>query len=81
MTEQPQFELAQQVQKVIAEHIRPKIQLDGGDIELIDIKENIVHIKFQGACVGCPFSFYTLIGGIQATLQEHIPSIKKVIAE
>ncbi len=64
---------------LIDAEIRPKIQLDGGDIELIDIKDSIIHIRFQGACVGCPFSLYTLILGIQQKIQEHFPSIKKVV--
>lgn len=74
-------ELEQQVRLVIDEHIRPKVQLDGGDIEFIGVENEIVKIKFKGACVGCPFSFYTLVLGIQKTMQEHIPIIKKVIAE
>ncbi len=74
-------ELEQQVRSVIDEHIRPKVQLDGGDIEFIGVENEIVRIKFKGACVGCPFSFYTLVLGIQKTMQEHIPAIKKVVAE
>jgi len=81
MSAMTESELFDQVQAIIQSQIRPKIQLDGGDIELIKIDQMIVHVKLKGACIGCPFSFYTLVGGVQKILQENIPSIKKVVPE
>ena len=77
-TEQPTlFEQA----KAIIERIRPAIQSDGGDIELVAITdENIAQIKFHGACIGCPSSSMTLHMGIEKNLIEKLPQIKAVEA-
>ena len=61
--------------------IRPSIQADGGDIELISVDKNgVVSIKFLGACIGCPSLDMTLQGGIEATLKERIKGITHVKA-
>ena len=61
------------------EKIRPSLQADGGDVELIDInEEGIVKVKLQGACVGCPMSTMTLKMGIEKILKQNIPEIKRV---
>lgn len=67
------------VEKIINEKIRPGVQMDGGDIQLIDIENGIVFISLQGACEGCPSSSATLYAGIQRILQAEIPEIKGVI--
>jgi Fe-S cluster biogenesis protein NfuA len=71
-------ELDQQVRTVIETEIRPQIQLHNGDIELIKIENDVVYVSLKGACIGCPFSMYTLILGVQETIQKHCPSIKLV---
>lgn len=66
------------VQKVI-ETIRPFLQADGGDIELIDVTpEGTVKIRLTGACSGCPMSTYTLKMGVENKLKKEIPEIKSV---
>ena len=61
--------------------IRPAVQSDGGDVELIDItKDGIVKIRLHGACVGCPSSSVTLKLGIERNLKEHIPEVTSVVA-
>jgi len=62
--------------------IRPSLQFDGGDVELIDVdeKEGIVKVKLTGACGGCPMSQMTLTFGVEKAIKEEIPEIKKVIA-
>jgi len=66
------------VQKVI-ETIRPFLQADGGDIDLIDVtEEGIVKIRLTGACSGCPMSTYTLKMGVENKLKKEIPEIKSV---
>jgi len=60
--------------------IRPAIQADGGDIELVDISDDgIVQIRFHGACVGCPSSTMTLQYGIERNLRDKVPQIKQVV--
>ncbi|HED54442.1 MAG TPA: NifU family protein [Phycisphaerales bacterium] len=61
--------------------IRPAVQSDGGDVELIDISdEGVVRIRLHGSCVGCPSSSVTLKLGIERNLKEHIPEITSVEA-
>ena len=61
--------------------IRPSIQADGGDVELMDVSpEGEVTIRLHGACVGCPSSAMTLQMGIEANLKEHIPEVTGVRA-
>ena len=58
--------------------IRPSLQADGGDVELIDVENGIVKVKLKGACSGCPMSQMTLKNGIERLLKKEIPEIKAV---
>ncbi len=61
--------------------IRPFLQADGGDVELIDVSEDgIVEVKLTGACSGCPMSQMTLSQGIERQLKALIPELKQVVA-
>jgi len=61
--------------------IRPSIQADGGDVDLIEIKEDgVVVVRLQGSCKGCPMATLTLKAGIERILKEEIPAIKEVIS-
>ena len=60
--------------------IRPGLQADGGDVELVDIEDGVVKVRLKGACAGCPMSQITLTFGIERVLKERIPEIKKVEA-
>ncbi|MBC8274387.1 MAG: NifU family protein [Chloroflexi bacterium] len=64
----------------ILNNIRPSLQADGGDVELVDVKEGIVSLRLKGACAGCPMSAMTLKNGIERTLKQEMPDIKEVIA-
>lgn len=59
--------------------IRPAVQADGGDVELVDVTaDGVVQIRLHGACVGCPSSTVTLQMGIERNLREHVPEITGV---
>jgi Fe-S cluster biogenesis protein NfuA len=61
--------------------IRPAIQSDGGDVELVGVTpEGVVEIRLHGACVGCPSSTVTLQMGIERNLREHVPEVRSVRA-
>ena len=62
------------------ESIRPFLNKDGGDIELIDIKDQMVYVKLQGNCNGCPMSFSTMKLGVENTIKQFAPEIKEVIS-
>ncbi len=60
--------------------VRPSLRADGGDVELIDVKEGVVTVKLTGACGGCPMAAMTLKNGIERTLKERVPGVKEVVA-
>lgn len=68
--------------EAVLEKIRPALQMDGGDVELVDIDEEngIVTVAMHGACGGCPMSMMTLKMGIERSLRQEIPEIKEVVA-
>lgn len=60
--------------------IRPAVQADGGDIELVDVlADGEVQIRFHGACHGCPSANMTLQMGIERNLREKVPEVKRVV--
>ena len=63
----------------VIDNIRPFLINDGGNIEFVKYEDNIVYIKMQGACANCPMLELTLKEGIETTIIEEIPSVKKVI--
>lgn len=61
--------------------IRPLLQRDGGDVQLIEVTdEGIVKVKLMGACGSCPMSIMTLKNGIEARLKQEIPEVKSVVS-
>ncbi len=61
------------------EKIRPFLNKDGGDIELIEVKEDVVYVKLHGNCNGCPMSFSTMKLGVENTIKQHAPEIREVL--
>jgi len=60
--------------------IRPAVQADGGDIELVDVADDgVVQIRFHGACLGCPSSHMTLQMGIERNIRDKVPEVTRVI--
>jgi Fe-S cluster biogenesis protein NfuA len=58
--------------------VRPMLQADGGDVELVDIQDGIVTVRLQGACGGCPMSQMTLKNGIERILKQEVPEVVSV---
>jgi Fe-S cluster biogenesis protein NfuA len=71
--------MKERVQKVI-DRIRPAVQMDGGDIQLVDIVEGVVRVRLVGACVGCPSSTMTLKMGIERAIRAEVPEVVSVEA-
>ena len=69
--------MIEKVQAVL-DQVRPMLQRDGGDVELIDVVDGIVKVKLQGACGSCPMSTMTLKMGIEKAIKEQIPEIVEV---
>ena len=64
----------------VLQQVRPALQADGGDVELVDVKDGIVSVRLKGACSGCPMASMTLKDGIERMLKEQLPEIKEVVA-
>jgi len=69
----------QKVEKVL-DRIRPNLQADGGNVQLVDVLDGVVKVKLTGACFGCPMSQLTLKMGIERMLKSEIPEVKEVQA-
>ncbi|MFO7982425.1 MAG: NifU family protein [Desulfuromonadales bacterium] len=71
--------MKEQVQEVL-ELVRPALQADGGDVELVDVTDDgVVSVRLTGACGSCPMSTMTLKMGIEKTLKEKLPDVKEVV--
>jgi len=70
-------DLKAKVEKAFGD-IRPVLQQDGGDVELIDVVDGVVKVRLVGACMGCPMASMTLTHGIEKRLKQQVPEIKKV---
>jgi Fe-S cluster biogenesis protein NfuA len=71
--------MKEQVQAVITK-LRPMLQRDGGDIELVDVTDGIVKVKLTGACGSCPMSTMTLKMGVENALKKEVPGVKEVVS-
>jgi Fe-S cluster biogenesis protein NfuA len=69
--------MKEQVQSIL-DKIRPVLQKDGGDVELVDVKDGVVSVRLTGACKGCPMSQMTLKNGIEKYLKKEIPEVVSV---
>ena len=69
--------MKEQVKQVL-DKIRPSLQADGGDVELVDVENGIVKVKLKGACAGCPMSQMTLKNGIERLIKKEIPEVQSV---
>jgi len=64
----------------VLNRIRPSLEADGGNVELVEVNDGIVKVSLTGACAGCPMSSMTLKMGIEKLLREEIPEVKEVVA-
>ena len=72
--------MKEKVQEVLKK-IRPNLQADGGDVELVDVSEDgVVKVRLTGACHGCPMAQMTLKNGIERFLRQEIPEVKSVVS-
>ncbi len=60
--------------------VRPALQADGGDVELVDVNDGIVSVRLTGACGSCPMSTMTLKMGVERAIRQEVPEMKKLVA-
>ncbi len=81
MTEEDTVTIDRKAVEAALEVVRPSLQADGGDVSLVDIKDDgVVELQLKGACHGCPMAMITLKGGIERYLKQAVPGVKEVIA-
>ena len=71
--------MKEKVEQVIGK-LRPMLQRDGGDIELVDVTDGVVKVRLTGACGSCPMSMMTLKMGVENALKKEIPEVKQVVS-
>lgn len=62
------------------EEVRPALQMDGGDVELVGVEEGEVRVRLLGACGGCPMAAMTLVGFVEERLKRRVPEIRQVVS-
>jgi Fe-S cluster biogenesis protein NfuA len=73
--------MKEKVEEVINSKIKPLLQADGGDIELVEVDDQgVVKVRLQGACAGCPGAAMTLQMGVERLLKQSVPEVQRVIA-
>lgn len=71
--------MKEKIEKAL-EGIRPALQADGGDIQLVSIEDGVVKVRLTGACGGCPMSQVTMTQGVERAIKKAVPEVKKVVA-
>jgi len=71
--------MKEKVEKAL-DRIRPALRADGGDVELVAVKDGIVSVRLTGGCGSCPMATVTLKNGIERVLMQEIPEVKEVVA-
>lgn len=69
----------QRVRSALAE-VRPALQMDGGDVELVGVRDGVVQVRLLGACGGCPMATMTLVGFVEERLRSRVPEIRQVVS-
>ncbi len=77
---QSDSDVVKQIKRILLNEIKPVVALDGGDIVFSKYEDNILYLRMQGSCAGCPSSQATLKDGIEVRMKELIPEIKEVVA-
>jgi Fe-S cluster biogenesis protein NfuA len=62
------------------DEVRPALQMDGGDVELVSVEDGVVKVRLLGACGGCPMATMTLVGFVEERLRARVPEIRQVVS-
>ena len=81
LTEDEENEIILKIKKLLDDHVKPAVEMDGGAIDFVDFSDGIVTVSMKGACSGCPSSTLTLKAGIENLLKRMVPEVQAVEAE
>ncbi|MGE5236472.1 MAG: NifU family protein [Acidobacteriota bacterium] len=71
--------MTERVEAALGE-VRPALQMDGGDVELVGVDEGVVRVRLLGACGGCPMATMTLVGFVEERLKLRVPEVRQVVS-
>ena len=71
--------MLEEVQRVL-EEMRPMLRMDGGDVDLVEVKDGEVFVRLKGHCIGCPISALTVKQGLEVALRQQVAGVRRVIA-
>lgn len=66
--------------KAALDEVRPALQIDGGDVELVGVEGGVVRVRLMGACGGCPMATMTLVGFVEERVKQRVPEIRQVVS-
>lgn len=66
--------------KAALDEVRPALQMDGGDVELVGVDDGVVRVRLLGACGGCPMATMTLVGFVEERVKQRVPEIRAVVS-
>jgi Fe-S cluster biogenesis protein NfuA len=69
-------DLKERVRRVLAEEAAPALQLDGADVEVIDVADGVVQVRLHGACSACPSGLQAVITGLEEELRQRVPEVE-----
>jgi Fe-S cluster biogenesis protein NfuA len=69
-------DLRRRVERVIAEEILPLLQMDGGRVDVLDVRDGVVRVRLHGSCAGCPSTTYAVIMGVEEELRRRVPEVE-----
>ena len=70
------LDLKQRVEQVLSAEVRPALQSDGGDVEVLDVVDGVVRVRLHGTCGGCPSSVLTVVMGVERALRQRVPEVE-----
>ncbi len=73
-------DLKERVARVLAEEVRPALQMDGGDVEVLGVENGVVRVRLHGTCGGCPSTVMAVIMGLEHELRQRIPEVEYIEA-
>jgi Fe-S cluster biogenesis protein NfuA len=69
-------DLKERVRRVLNEEVRPALHLDGGDIEVLDVRDGVVQVRLSAVCGGCPSTILAVVMGIEQELRQRVPEVE-----
>jgi Fe-S cluster biogenesis protein NfuA len=71
-----EHDLKERVARVLVEKVAPALEMDGGGVEVLDVRDGVVQVRLNGVCAGCPSTVMAVVMGIEQELRSHVPEVE-----